>query len=405
MRTTKMGGGGAAAAVMVMVLAVGCGAGDQAVSACTPGRSTACVCAGGRSGAQTCQLGGTYAACSCAEVDAGGGVDAPGVVSVDVVDAGPGAVDAPAPDVPVDTSSDVPAVIDVPVAVDVPPAPMDVAPPCPSPQALCAERCVSLQTDRLHCGACDIACAAGSRCVAGACELDACGAPASTRCGSDLATGWLRSPMASTCSPAFVDRDFSSAAVTTAEPGCGTAVDITGSGTNAERPLGAVVSTCSSPVPFTITMVGRLPTSYQRSLGFALRWATGESVILNRWVWNYPGESGTDVTVTTSAGTLVNYMSSSADTGLARSDRPWGWYIGNDGGWWRMTVTVDPAADTVTATFAQPSQGPTEYMAVYSTPIPDGPVPSLKLITAGPCAGGGLSAQLLSLTVNPPLWR
>lgn len=263
---------------------------------------------------------------------------------------------------------------------------------------------VNTTSSNAHCGACGNACTTGSRCVAGVCATDACAAPASTRCGSDLLTGW-RPSEASTCTPLFVARDFSSIAATTALSSCGAAVDFAGAGTNAELPLRSVDPACGSPRPVTVTMVGRLPTNYQRSLGFVLSWASGESVTLNRWVWNSSRESATDVLVSTSGGTLVNYMSSSANTGGARSDRPWGGSVGNDAGWWRITVTVDPAADTVTATFTQPSQASTVYTATYSTPIPDSTLPSLKLITAGPCPGGGLSAQLLSLTANPPLWQ
>lgn len=372
--------GVAAATIVAMVLSVGCGGADLAVSACTPGQTTSCSCAGGKSGILTCQAGGTYAACSCTQPDAGGGADAPDVMSVD-------------------------ASTDAPMTVDVFAVPMDVPPICPPLQTPCLDQCVSFQSDPMNCGACGNVCASGSRCVAGACELDACAATASTRCGRELLTEWSRPSGSSSCSPAFVARDFSTIAATTALSSCGEAVDLAGAGANAERPLRAVVSRCSPPAPFTITMVGRLPTNYQRSLGFELRWTSGESVTLNRWVWNTPGESATDVTVSTSSGALVNYMRSSADTGRARGDRPWGWYIGNDAGWWRMTVTVDPAADTVSATFTQPSQGSTEYTVLYSTPIPDVPPPSLKLITAGPCDGGGLSGQLLSLTASPPLWR
>ena len=649
MRSMMVRGGVAAATVAAMVLSVGCGGGDPVVSACTPGQTTSCACAGGQSGVQTCQAGGAYAACSCTQADAGGGADAPDVMSVDVVDAGPSAVDAPLPDAPMDAG------IDVPPAVDVPPG-------CPGSQMLCSGRCASLPTDPMncgacgaacalpgvaihacvggscvigactagsadcdgtvsngceiavrgsdvnncggcgvrcafanaaatcaggtcalgactpgfadcddvaangcevhisadisncgacstpsapracssgqvcsagvcaatcragltvcsgqcaslptdpmncgacgtvcpprmnaapacagsmcgfvcnagfrdcdgnplngcetnittasncgacgvacgaaanaapscaagacgltcntgfancdgsagngcevnttssnaHCGACGNACAVGSRCVAGVCGPDACGAPASTLCGSDLLTGWVRPSGATSCTPPFVARDFSSVAATSALSSCGAAVDLVAAGVYAERPFSAVVSRCSSPTPLTITMVGRLATNYQRSLGFKLRWASGESVTLNRWVWNSPEESAADVVVSTSSGTLVNYSSSSANTGSARSDRPWGWYIGNDAGWWRMTVTVDPAADTISATFTQPSQGSTVYTATYSTPIPDDSLPSLTLIPAGPCAGGGLSSQLLSLTANPPLWQ
>lgn len=370
MRAVKIRGGFAAATALGMMLSLGCSGEDTVASVFTPGQA-----------------------------DAGGVVDAPDVMSVDAMDARSSAVDESTPDTLVDTGADVPATVDVPAVQ------MDVPPTCPPLQAPCSGQCVSLRSDSTNCGACGNACAVGSRCVAGACEPDACAAPASTRCGPDLLTDWSRPSGPSTCSPAFVARDFSTVSATTALSSCGAAVDLAGAGTNAERPLRAVVSRCPSPTPFTITMVGRLPTSYQRSLGFELRWASGESVTLNRWVWNYPGESATDVTVSTSSGVPVNYMRSSADTGRARSDRPWGWYIGNDTGWWRMTVTVDPAADTVSATFVQPSQGSTEYTALYSTPIPDGPQPSLKLITAGPCDGGGLSGQLLSLTANPPLWQ
>ncbi len=56
--------------------------------------------------------------------------------------------------------------------------PPDVAPDvgCPMGQALCAGRCVNLQTDLSHCGGCGVSCAAGQVCNGGMCMTE-CTAP------------------------------------------------------------------------------------------------------------------------------------------------------------------------------------------------------------------------------------
>ena len=264
----------------------------------------------------------------------------------------------------------------------------------------------SFMSSSLHCGTCGVACGVGSSCASGVCAAaNRCTLPSSTRCGSDILSSWSwRAFPSATCSEPLVARSFSSVAGTTALSACSDAVDLVGNGSYAELAFPAIVATCSSPTPFTVSMVGRLPTNYQRNLEFVLRWTSGESVRLSRWVWNSASESSVDVQVTGSTGTAVNYMSSSANTGgAARADRPWGWNIGNNGSWWRMTVTVDSAADLVTATFEQPSQSSLVYTATYSTPIPDTALPSLRVSTVSTC-GLSIDNELLSLTANPPLW-
>ncbi|MBL8684654.1 MAG: hypothetical protein JNK05_36095 [Myxococcales bacterium] len=52
---------------------------------------------------------------------------------------------------------------------------------CPMGQTRCGATCVDLQTDRVHCGACETSCPDTQVCVAGACQLE-CAAP-QVRCG------------------------------------------------------------------------------------------------------------------------------------------------------------------------------------------------------------------------------
>lgn len=230
----------------------------------------------------------------------------------------------------------------------------------------------------------------------------ACPTATSTRCGSELIADWSVQP---SCGAAFVGRSFVSTTVNGVRSSCTSAVDLSSPDSNAELLLRTVPSACRSPRPFTVTMVGRLPVSYQRGLGFVLNWPTGEYITLNRWVWNTAHESATDVLVSHSGGAFVKPGGRNADTGgTARPDRPWGWYIGNDGGWWRMAVTVDPAADVITVNFTQPSQSSMAYTATHSSRIPDDTWPTIKVFAAGPCDRSGLRSELLSVTTDPPMF-
>ena len=49
------------------------------------------------------------------------------------------------------------------------------ATPCPTGQANCAGTCTEVTSDRLHCGRCDVACAAGEVCRTSSCEHNPCG--------------------------------------------------------------------------------------------------------------------------------------------------------------------------------------------------------------------------------------
>ncbi|MDP3278008.1 MAG: hypothetical protein Q8Q09_22675, partial [Deltaproteobacteria bacterium] len=49
---------------------------------------------------------------------------------------------------------------------------MDTRPTCTADQMVCNSTCVSVQTDRNHCGACGTVCAGGQVCRAGSCEIE-----------------------------------------------------------------------------------------------------------------------------------------------------------------------------------------------------------------------------------------
>ncbi|MEZ4405625.1 MAG: formylglycine-generating enzyme family protein [Polyangiales bacterium] len=248
---------------------------------------------------------------------------------------------------------------------------------------------------------------AGFRCVRSATACTSL--PASTRCGRELLADWsLRPYTSASCDAAWEPQSFSSASATTSLSTCTEATRLVADGSAAEVTFAPLAARCASPAPFTLTLVGSLPTNLQRFLALTLRWATGESISVDRWVWNSAVESSVDVRVSTTPGTFIPYASSSADTGGARADRPWGSRVGNDAsGWWRVVLTVDPAADRVTVTFEQPSRSATVYTATYSAPIPDTALPTLTLDTRANCEGSvrnTVDSRILSLTASPSLW-
>src|SRR4051812_38538874 len=50
---------------------------DQPAAVCVAERTKACPCGDGRTGAQTCGPDGTFGACACFAMDAGGATDVP----------------------------------------------------------------------------------------------------------------------------------------------------------------------------------------------------------------------------------------------------------------------------------------------------------------------------------------
>jgi hypothetical protein len=62
--------------------------------------------------------------------------------------------------------------LDAAMVSDIVDVTMDAALMCPDTQRACAGRCVDLRSDRAHCGACGVSCSAGNVCQNGACVPD-----------------------------------------------------------------------------------------------------------------------------------------------------------------------------------------------------------------------------------------
>ncbi len=175
-----------------------------------------------------------------------------------------GGDDIPALDVP--PGKDVPAA-DVPG--DAPPSDVPVTPvdapgcgagmSCPIGTACCAGRCLDLQSDAAHCGACGTACSAGQACCAGACTATAtspqhCGA-CGTVCDAPNATPACAAGRCAlgACAMGYGDCDNDPAngceTDTRTDPAhCGTCGTACTAGTNARAACvnGACQTTCAS---------------------------------------------------------------------------------------------------------------------------------------------------------------
>lgn len=113
-----------------------------------------------------CTLILAVAALGCSGGDGGAVPDAGYALDVTAVDDAPG-LDAPGLDAHDAPSPDAPAPSDAPPTADLGPANAS----CVGGTTRCGARCVSLDSDNQHCGACDAACAAGERCEGGRCAL------------------------------------------------------------------------------------------------------------------------------------------------------------------------------------------------------------------------------------------
>ncbi len=156
-------------------------------------------------------------------------------------------------------------------------------------------------------------------------------------------------------------------------------------------------------------MVGKLSSNYQIGLGFTARFENGQYVDASRWVWNGETESAANINVGKPDGSPVWYSETSGSTGgAAQPGRPWGWYIGNDTNWWRLTVDVDTINDTVYATFYHPTRSTTVRTARFEVDLPDGNVPEeVSLYSWGNCDPANrvkLNSMLLQFKTTPDLW-
>jgi len=151
-----------------------------------------------------------------------------------------------------------------------------------------------------------------------------------------------------------------------------------------------------------------MPNVYQDKVGVNLTWSNGASVGLDRWVWNWPGEASGSLCARPSANAPCTTAStvSTYTGGTAFAGYPWGWYIGNDGGWYRFTMTIDAAASTVTARLEVPSITAAPYVATFAFTPPSNEVPNLQIWSYG---GGGSGAcfvahPIAALEVSPAYW-
>ena len=199
----------------LLALLLSCGA-TAVPGTCVPDESRPCACADGSGGAQLCNARGTaFLACAC-KVARDAGADGENVTDVapdglTVTDVAPdrapspdaatvdAATDAPSPDAAMADAAMADAAMDAP-RVDVTgdaaradasadaltdtaradasevrgvPTPTDTA--CPSGRTHCG-RCVDVQRDPIHCGACGRLCNADQICAAGVC-VAGCAAP------------------------------------------------------------------------------------------------------------------------------------------------------------------------------------------------------------------------------------
>ena len=194
---------------------------------------------------------------------------------------------------------------------------------------------------------------------------------------------------------------------TSPDTACGQALDLSAAGHQAQAVLAPTYAECPGDGMLHFEMVGRLPENYQRGLNFTLDFPSGGRIVFDRWVWNWHQESSANVNVYTAAGDLQTYLSSNADTGGARNDRPWGWYIGNDGGWFTLALSVDTAADRVVATVSQPTLTATVYTAEYALDVVEGELPTVTFGSWGNCDSNNrvaIDAELLSFTASPGTW-
>lgn len=238
---------------------------------------------------------------------------------------------------------------------------------------------------------------------------DACSEGTTAACGGELAAldwSWRTYPSDS-CAGDLVATTVSPVSMTNELSACSEGLVLRADGHYATATFAPLEDTCPSEATFRFEMVGRLPNNYQRGLGFTLLFPDGGSIAMDRWVWNGGWESSVNVNVTTPGGATEHYVTSNADTGGARNDRPWGWYIGNDASVWVATLEVDTFADTIHATFSQPGQSATVYDATYTTPLVDGEVPDVRLHSWANCDYANrvtLDAELYGFTMSPAVW-
>ncbi len=240
--------------------------------------------------------------------------------------------------------------------------------------------------------------------------LDECASEAWEYDGVDLTSlAWTyKAYPSASCTGGLVFTSFGTTTGSTSLSANTTAIDLATNGHYAEAHMVPTVAECPDNGVYTFHLIGRLPTSYQRGLTMTFDFPSGQQVIMDRWTWNGARESSVNVNVYTASGSIVTYSTSNANTGGARNDRPWGWYIGNDGGWFDATLEIDTTANLVTATFAQPSLTSTVYHATYALSVTEGELPDIKLSTWGNCDSGNrvtLDTEILGFVTEPNVWE
>ena len=161
-----------ALALTLALAACGGETSTPAPSRCTPGTSQACACASG-SGVRPCLADGTYGGCSCPMLDAGA-VDVTAFPDVPCGGlCGAGTACESGRCVPVDAGGQDVSAADARDATT-----EDVETRCtPNTLAYCVRpnfggSCIDLQTNAMHCGACNSPCpAAAAECIAGRCTV------------------------------------------------------------------------------------------------------------------------------------------------------------------------------------------------------------------------------------------
>ena len=196
------------------------------------------------------------------------------------------------------------------------------------------------------------------------------------------------------CPGAEVPGSFATvAAQSPLAPACRQAIALAANARTGRIEFAPAVTQCDPATAYSVTLVGRLPSQYQRGLSAGFRFPTSlgpVDVSAERWVWNSASESGFDLF----AGPAAT---------PARVQR---YPFAGGADWFQLSLTVT-AAGAASVRYQDPAVGVRE--GSFSVPL--GAVtgaPSLILRGWGYCEGASqtpIDAQVLQVSVSPAIYN